>query len=61
MIPIDPAFEQIEQGSESCPVCCSEQGSADRLVQSQPHGTLWFRLPRLRRQKGLATGIIGLW
>ena len=23
--------------------------------------TMWFRFPRLRRQKGLATGIIGLW
>jgi hypothetical protein len=21
----------------------------------------WFRFPRLKRQKGLATGIIGLW
>ena len=21
----------------------------------------WFRFPRLRKQKGLATGIIGLW
>jgi len=26
-----------------------------------PKITMWFRFPRLRRQKGLATGIIGLW
>jgi hypothetical protein len=27
----------------------------------RPRNTMWFRFPRLRRQKGLATGIIGLW
>ena len=56
MIPIDPAFEQIEQGAEACPVCSGEKGPA---VKSGAFA--WFRFPRLRRQKGLATGIIGLW
>jgi hypothetical protein len=58
MIPVEPVFEQIVQGAESCPVC-----SARENQHAKESITLfrWFRFPRLRRQKGLATGIIGLW
>ena len=62
MIPIDPAFEQIEQGAGSCPVGSREKEPAGEPTSpDQRPGFVWFRLPRLRRQKGLATGIIGLW
>ena len=58
MIPVEPVFDQILQGAETCPVC-----SAPREPAVMEPITLfrWFRFPRLRRQKGLATGIIGLW
>lgn len=57
MIPVEPAFERIEQGSVSCPV-----GSSDPVPAVEPVILFrWLRFPRLRRQKGLATGILGLW
>jgi hypothetical protein len=57
MIPVEPAFERIEQGSARCPVGSSEPAPAVESVVL----FRWPRFPRLRRQKGLATGIIGLW
>ena len=57
MIPVEPAFERIVQGSSSCPESSTERISTVEPVVLFP----WLRFPRLRRQKGLATGIIGLW
>lgn len=57
MIPVEPAFERIVQGSGSSPDSSTESPSAVEPVIL----FRWFRFPRLRRQKGLATGIIGLW
>jgi hypothetical protein len=57
MIPVEPVQEYIVQGAETCPVCSDRADSLTRPVVQFG----WLRFPRLRRQKGLATGIIGLW
>jgi hypothetical protein len=50
MVPVEPVFENIEQ-----------EDPASVPDQAGTFTSMWFRFPRLRRQKGLATGIIGLW
>lgn len=58
MIPVEPVLEYIRQGVESCPAGANQDPAkaAEPVILFR-----WFRFPRLRRQKGLATGIIGLW
>ena len=57
IVPVEPTFELLQQGSESCPVCSSGSArNAEPIVLFR-----WLRFPRLVKQKGLATGIIGLW
>jgi hypothetical protein len=48
MVPAQPASENMEQEDPAS-------------VRDRAGPTTWFRFPRLRRQQGLATGIIGLW
>ena len=59
MVPVEPVLEYFRSGSESCPVCCQPREDDPPREPVVLFG--WLRFPRLRRQKGLATGIIGLW
>jgi len=55
-VPPTASFEKLERGNDACPVCASA------TVRQEPVILLrWLRFPRLQRQTGLATGIIGLW
>ena len=60
MVPVEPVLEYLRSGAECCPVCC--KASEDDGPPPEPVVLFgWLRFPRLRRQKGLATGILGLW
>lgn len=54
--PPNASWEKVERANDSCPVCASAEVTREPVIMLR-----WLRFPRLQRQTGLATGIIGLW